>query len=79
MMISFSGKSEVFFAQVGGSVTLPYEGHTEKESVYVRWYFCSNEQEDLLIWKHPKQDSPKNGTVEGASGISACCYCALHF
>ena len=30
-MISFSGKSEVFFAQVGGSVTLPYEGHTEKE------------------------------------------------
>ncbi|KAL6489504.1 hypothetical protein MHYP_G00032450 [Metynnis hypsauchen] len=53
------GTPGVFFAQVGGSVTLPNVGHTEKESVYVRWNFC-NQEERLLIWKHPKQDSPKN-------------------
>uniref|UniRef100_A0A3B4CQJ2 Ig-like domain-containing protein n=1 Tax=Pygocentrus nattereri TaxID=42514 RepID=A0A3B4CQJ2_PYGNA len=62
VMISFSGKPEVFFAQMGGSVSLPNEGHTEKENVYVRWYFCVNQEEQILIWKHPKQDSPRNGT-----------------
>ncbi|XP_036451033.1 CD4-1 molecule [Colossoma macropomum] len=60
---SAAGNSEVFFAQVGGSITLPYKGHLEKESVYVKWFFFSN-QEDLLIWKHPKQDSPKNEAPE---------------
>ncbi|KAL7886533.1 hypothetical protein AOLI_G00042540 [Acnodon oligacanthus] len=60
-----AGNSEVFFAQVGGSVTLPNEGHTEKESVYVRWYFCFNQEQHLLIWKHPKQDSPKNEAPDG--------------
>ncbi|XP_072535159.1 CD4-1 molecule [Salminus brasiliensis] len=51
---SITGQRLVFFAQEGGSVTLPKQNWTENENVYVRWYFQpQNEMEVLVIWKPP--------------------------